>query len=295
MMRNKKILIILLSLIIILLICEFYLYWEMTYQKDIIAENNLEKFEPFSNNNILKKYEVDIKLQGKLPRIEAASAFYPFAANLVQNLYSEDSYSKELLQIVSTSRAFSDIIDGKTDIIIATQPSDEQKEWIRYSGISLEYQELYVEPLVIFLNKENNIDNLNIEQLKEIYYGNKYNLNTYQLEKNNGSQTCFESIVKDNKLGENHYELDSMPKIIDKVALDKNGIGYAFYSYYSKMHINQNTKLIKINNNEIKDINYPLLFKVYLIYRTDNSNENISKIVKWLETEDGKSLVYDIK
>ena len=199
------------------------------------------------------------------------------------------------MKIVSTSRAFRDIIAGKTDIIISTQPSDEQKEWIRDSGISLEYKELYLEPLAIFVNKENDIDNLNIEQITDIYYGREYNLNTYQLEKNNGSQTCFESIVKNNKICENHYEVDTMPQIIDKVALDKNGVGYAFYSYCSKMHINKNTKLIKVNNKEIKDIDYPLLFKVYLIYRTDNSNENISKIVKWLEAEEGKNLIYNIK
>lgn len=122
MMRNKKILIILLALIIILLICEFYLYLEMTYKKNMVIETNLEKFEPFSKNNILKKYEVDIKLQKELPRIKAASAFYPFAANFVQNLYNEDSYSKEVLQLVSTSQAFKDIISGKADIIIATEP-----------------------------------------------------------------------------------------------------------------------------------------------------------------------------
>lgn len=294
-MRNKRVLIILISLIIILLIFEIYLYLEMIYQKKMITEINLEKFEPFSKNNILKKHEVDMKLHGELPRIEAASAFYPFAANFVQNLYSENLYSKELLQIVSTSRAFRDIITGKTDIIISTQPSDEQKELIRDSGISLEYKELYLEPLAIFVNKENDIDNLNIEQIIDIYYGRKYNLNTYQLEKNNGSQTCFESIVKNNKIYENHYEVETMPEIIDKVALDKNGIGYAFYSYYSKMHINKNTKLIKVNNKEIKDIDYPLLFEVYLIYRVDNTNENISKIVNWLETEEGQEFIKSIK
>jgi len=267
----------------------------MTYQEKSVVEIRIEKFEPFSKNTILPTYETNIKLQGKLPSIEAASAFYPFAASLVQTIYSEDSYSKELLQMVSTSKAFSDIIDGKTDVIIATEPSDEQKEWIRNSGISLEFKELYLEPLVIFLHKENSMENLTIDQIKEIYYNNTYNLNTYQLEKNNGSQTCFESIVKNNTLRKHHYELHTMPEIIDKVALDKNGIGYAFYSYYSKMHINTNTKIIHVNNKDITDIDYPLLFKVYLIYRTDNTNENISRIVKWLETEDGKLLIDTIK
>lgn len=294
-MRNKKILIILLALIIILLICEFYLYLEMTYKKNMVIETNLEKFEPFSKNNILKKYEVDIKLQKELPRIKAASAFYPFAANFVQNLYNEDSYSKEVLQLVSTSQAFKDIISGKADIIIATEPSEEQKEMIKKSNVDLKYKTIYLEPLAILINKSNSIDNLDIDQIQEFYFDSNSSWNTYQLEKNNGSQTCFESIVKNNSLSKNHYEIKTMPKIIDKIAEDKKGIGYSFYSYYSKMYKNNDAKIISVNNKNIDEKDYLLLFEVYLIYREDNTNENISKIVDWLETEEGKEFIYNIK
>ena len=294
-MRNKKILIILLALIIILLICEFYLYLDMTYKKNMVIETNLEKFEPFSKNNILKKYEVDIKLQKELPRIKAASAFYPFAANFVQNLYNEDSYSKEVLQLVSTSQAFKDIISGKADIIIATEPSEEQKEMIKKSNVDLKYKTIYLEPLAILINKSNSIDNLYIDQIQEFYFDSNSSWNTYQLEKNNGSQTCFESIVKNNSLSKNHYEIKTMPKIIDNIAEDKKGIGYSFYSYYSKMYKNNDAKIISVNNKNIDEKDYPLLFEVYLIYREDNTNENISKIVDWLETEEGKEFIYNIK
>ena len=294
-MRNKKILIILLALIIILLICEFYLYLEITYKKNMVIETNLEKFEPFSKNNILKKYEVDIKLQKELPRIKAASAFYPFAANFVQNLYNEDSYSKEVLQLVSTSQAFKDIISGKADIIIATEPSEEQKEMIKKSNVDLKYKTIYLEPLAILINKSNSIDNLYIDQIQEFYFDSNSSWNTYQLEKNNGSQTCFESIVKNNSLSKNHYEIKTMPKIIDNIAEDKKGIGYSFYSYYSKMYKNNDAKIISVNNKNIDEKDYPLLFEVYLIYREDNTNENISKIVDWLETEEGKEFIYNIK
>ena len=294
-MRNKKILIILLALIIILLICEFYLYLEMTYKKNMVIETNLEKFEPFSKNNMLKKYEVDIKLQEELPRIKAASAFYPFAANFVQNLYNEESYSKEVLQLVSTSQAFKDIISGKADIIIATEPSEEQKEMIKKSNVDLKYKTIYLEPLAILINKSNSIDNLSIDQIQEIYYDSNSNWNTYQLEKNNGSQTCFESIVKNNSLSKNNYEIKTMPTIIDKIAEDEKGIGYSFYSYYSKMYKNNDAKIISVNNKNIDEKDYPLLFEVYLIYRVDNTNENISKNVNWLETEEGKEFIYNIK
>ena len=286
-------LIILLSSITIICFFKTMNIWNMKL--------NISIFKPFSKNNVLIKAETNFILDDNLPKIEAASAFYPFAANLVQNIYNEDLYSNELLEMVSTSQAFSDIIDGKTDIIIVTEPSDEQIEEIQKSNVDLHFKTIYLEPLAIFLNRNNTIENLSIEQIQRIYYndnlkwsefsGNNNAIHTYQLERNNGSQTCFENIVKNNKIGKNHYEINTMPKIIDRVGLDKNGIGYAFYSYYSKMHSNKNVKLININNTNVKSEDYPLLFEVYLIYRTDNSNNNIQKIVDWLESDDGKNFI----
>lgn len=290
-MKNKKIMALLISIIITFLICEINFYIEMKKQEKSIIETDLNYFEPSSQNNILKIYETGFKINENLPKIEAASAFYPFTANLVQKIYSEDAYWAELLKMVSTSQAFEDIIDGKTDIIIATEPSDKQKEMIEKSGVNLEFKTIYLEPLAILLNNDNSMDNLSIEQIQDIYYNNKSNWNTYQLEKNNGSQTCFEKIVKNNALVKNHYEINTMPKIIDKVGLDKKGIGYSFYSYCSKMHINNNVKIISVNGKNINDEDYPLLFEVYLIYRTDNHNENIFKILDCLKTENGQESI----
>ena len=131
---------------------------------------------------------------------------------------------------------------------------------IKKSNVDLKYKTIYLEPLAILINKSNSIDNLIIEQIQEIYYENNSNWNTYQLEKNNGSQTCFESIVKNNSLSKNNYEIKTMPTIIDKIAEDEKRIGYSFYSYYSKMYKNNDTKVITINNKEINEKDYPLLF-----------------------------------
>ena len=223
--------------------------------------------------------------------IEVASAFYPFASSLAKNVYGQD----DMVKLVSTTQAYDHIINGKADIVIATAPSEEQEEMIQKSRVSLEFKHLYFEPLVIFLNKENNVENLNINEIQDIYYNNIDNWNTYQLEKNNGSQTCFESIVKNNIINKKHYELRTMPEIIDRVAEDKNGIGYAFNTYYSKTHPNNKTKAIRVDENSIEDSDYPLLFEVYMIYRTDTKNESVSKIVNWLETEKHQEFVNSIK
>lgn len=279
-------------ILIIIIIGTYFIVYK--YNEKVIMDS-YEEMKPFSKNNNLYRLNINIKITRDLPKIEAASAFYPFASNFVQNAYIEKLYSEELLKLVSTTQAYSDIIKEKTDIIIATAPSEEQKEMILNSNVSLEYKILYFEPLVFFVNKENNIENLSIKEIQDIYYNNLDNWNTYQLEKNNGSQTCFESIVNNNTINQNHYEIHTMPEIIDRVAEDKNGIGYAFNSYYSKMHPNKKTKAIRVNEKSIEDTDYPLLFEVYMIYRTDNKNENISKIVNWLETENYQEFVKSIK
>ena len=222
--------------------------------------------------------------------IEVASAFYPISQEML-NLQD----FKYNVKMKSTNEVYEDIINGNADIVIATKPSDEQEEMIKKSNIELKFKTIYKEPLIILLNKDSSIDNLNIEQIQDIYYGNNSNWNTYQLEKNNGSQTCFESIVKNNIIYKNHYEIHTIPEIIDRVAEDKYGIGYAFNSYYTRMYPNNKTKDIRVNEKSIKDSDYPLLFEVYLIYRTDNNNENISKIVNWLETDEGQEFVENIK
>lgn len=178
------------------------------------------------------------------------------------------------MKMVSTSKAYEDILAKKADCIVATGPSSDQKKMIEDSGVDLKYKALYLEPLAILVNKDNAINNISIEEIQRIYYGNDSNWNSYQLEKNNGSQTCFESIVKDNAIGNNHYSIITMPDIVDKIAEDPKGIGYSFYSYCSKMHKNENAKIIDVEGKNVQDDDYPLLFEVYLIYKDDKKVED---------------------
>ena len=209
-------------------------------------------------------------------KIEAASAFYLKAKANIDSQKLNCS-----VEMKSTTEVYEDLINGNADIIIVSQPSDEQKEIIEKSNRELEFVKIYLEPLAILVNKDNPIDDISVEEIKEIYYTNNTDYNTYQLEKNNGSQTCFETIVSNNKLENNHYEIKTMPGIIDKVGEDNKGIGYAFNSYFPEMYDNSNVKAIKVNGFDLNDENYPLLYDVYLIYDKDN-NKRIDDIIKKL-------------
>ena len=262
----------------------------------IIIVAHLNNYSIFINNT--KKIK-----NNNMPKMEAASAFYPFGKRLVKEICDEENINEDIIKMVSTNESFNDIVSGKVDLVITTSPSDKQKEIIDNSGIVLKYIPLFKEPLAILVNKNNSVHNLTVEQIQQIYYENEFKwrsfgfedmtINTYQLEKNNGSQTCFEKIVKNNNLGNHHYEIKLMPDIIDKVGKDRFGICYAFYSYYSIMHKNTNVKVIDVENESILSDNYPLLFDVFLVYKEDN-NEKLKTVLNWVNSDVGKDKINKI-
>lgn len=297
-MKNVKIFIIAIFLVLGL---SLGLVFTINKSK-IIQSISWESFKPFSNSKYIKEIQVSFKLKENLPSIEAASAFYPLASGLVQNTFEKSMYKDELLKMVSTNEAYEDIIEGKTDIIIATEPSEYQKTLLEKSKIKINKVVLYKEPLIIYVNINNPIQNVTLDQIKRIYNddnlnwsdydGKKETINTYQLEENNGSQTCMQTIIGNNRVNQYHKEIKTMPAIINKVGKDKKGIGYAFKQYFTRMHINKNTKEIKVNNFDSSEREYPLLFDVFLYYNEEKINTH--ELVKFLNTNEGMELIKEL-
>lgn len=85
-----------------------------------------------------------------------------------------------------------------------------------------------------------------------------------------------------------------MPQIIDRVAGDKCGICYTFYAYYTKMNNVPNVKMLNINNISVKSEDYPLLYDVYLIYRSKD-NYKLKNIINFVNSEEVKNYIDSIK
>ena len=266
-------------------------------------------FRPFtSGNNVIIAEKSTLKISTNLPTINASSAFYPLSASIVESIYNKDSYSNEL-NYISTSQAYEKIINNQIDGIIVTEPSEEQKQMIENSNVNLKFVPFAKDALVFYINSNVNISSLTIDEIKKIYLGEISNWNevngedseiiTYQLEKNNGSQTCFETIVKDNSINKRHIEVNDMGKIIKKAALNKNSISYAYNSFYTSVFNSSKLKLVNINQIEPSKENiisgkYPLMYDLYFVYDTNNSNENLKLIEEWLLSEQGQNLVKDM-
>ena len=264
----------------------------------------LSNYDPFINNEQLDKN--DINISNDLPKIDAASAFYPLASSMVESIYDKNSYNHEL-KYVSTNDAFKDVLDKKVDISIVTKPSKNQQKMIEDSNLDIEFVPFAKEALVFYTWKKNIISSITMSEINKIYTneitnweelkGNNQIIKTFQLEKDNGSQTSFETYVSNSVLdNKNHFEIDDMGKIIEKAAWSKGSIGYAFNSFYTKVYNSPRLKLLSINQIEptIKNIinnNYPLMFDVYLVYDNNNSNNNINVVSNWLLSNQGQEFV----
>jgi len=258
-------------------------------------------FNPFRPGNVLPKLNAGLKLTDSSLIIQAASAFYPLAASIMQSVYDPSAYREETLRKVSTMVGFDALISGASDILIATAPSDEQEIAMKRSGYPFSYVTLCPEPLVFLANRSNPVDTLTSGQIRDMYSdaltswkdagGKDLPVTTYQLEKNNGSHSAFEQIVPHPSTGPAHVIIRTMPEIVDAVAKNEEGICYAFWSYYTKMYATRLTKMLNIDDRGPMADDYPFCFPVYMMYRSDNMKPAVAELAQWIQTDEGREII----
>ncbi len=274
---------------------------ENDFEKTVLKVET-PRFVPFRENNILPLCPTTFKLADPSLRIHATSAFFPMFAGILQNIFEpRDFVERVTLDKVATPVGFQALAEGSIDILCSTIPSDEQMEDLRLSKRKLEFVPFSKEPLAFLVNKANSVEDLTVAQVKDAYFGRVSNwseldgpdmeIHTYQLEHGNGSQSAFEQMVRGNKIDKEHTEVHTMPGIIDKVALDKGGICYAYWSFYAKMYANKLTKMLKVEGEEVTSKQYPFLYDVYLMFDRQNKNPNVARLVEFVTSTEGKMMV----
>jgi phosphate transport system substrate-binding protein len=274
----------------------------------------LWQYWPFNHNNLLVKLEEasTLTLVDNLPILDGATAFFPVYAAFVQTVYCEYSFSREQLLLSRTERAYENLLEGKVDIIFCLEPSNLHLQKFHDNELQLKLIPIGREAFVFFVNIENPVNNLTIENIRDIYSGEILNwreLNGYdhyimafQRPKNSGSQTIFEKIMGNINIIEPRMELipQEMLEIINRVANYRNfpnAIGYSFLHYSTEMVNNDQIKLLAINGifpskETIQDGSYPFSENIYAVYiESDDKNENIEPFIDWILSRQGQTII----
>ena len=116
-------------------------------------------------------YAVEVEENG-WPVVEGTAAFLPYytaaAARMLET--GEAEASRAVLCTVS-DLAYSDLIFGSADLIFCFLPNEQQVRMADAEGVTLACYPVLNEAFVFFVNPDNPVDSLSVQQLRDIYTG----------------------------------------------------------------------------------------------------------------------------
>lgn len=304
MEKNKSIINVLLIIIMILVVlgCVLgYFYFTKDKTKPIIDPDE---------KKVIQNQE-KIFSEENYPRIDGSTATLPLAEAFKANFTGTDINEVEVTHN-KTHNAYVNLINGDTDLILVTYPSEDEQKLAEEKNVELEIVPIVKEAFVFFVNKENPVDNLTLKQVQDIYSGKiknwkevggeNENIIAYQRPENSGSQSGMLSLVmQGKKMMEPTTETvaQSMADIVDVISdynNGKNAIGYSYYYYATTMYTKDTMKLLSVNGVEptydnIKTGLYGIQTAYYAVIRKDEpENSDARKLLNAMKSERGQNV-----
>lgn len=246
------------------------------------------------------------------PRFDGSTANIPLAMSLIQFVTgcTEDE-AEEKCKVSTTDYSYEALDKGEADMLLVYEASKPTKE--QYDPENrFDMRPIGLDALVFIVNKDNPVNSLTEEQVKGIYTGEITNwkevggldqeIKAFQRPVLSGSQTLMLDLVMKGTEMASPEEVTvsvTMADVIRDIAAydsSANAIGYSVFYYASYMYAQPNLKFITINGVEptyetINSGEYPYINPFYAILPKQNVNAMAKKIVDWLETAEGQTLV----
>ena len=255
----------------------------------------------------------DLQLAGRLPKLDGATALYPVYAAFARATYPAEILQEKRLTYVacsSTPHAYERIVSGEADMIFVAAPSAQQRQAAQEAGVELVFTPIGKEAFVFFVNAQNPVDSLTVEQVQQIYTGELTDwgqlgaglgsIRAFQRDEGSGSQSALLRLMEGKPLMQPPVEnvIQGMGGIIRRTAdykNYKNAIGFTFRFYATEMVQNQQIKLLQLNGipptaQTIADGTYPIVSEFYAVTRAD-ADENTRLLLEWVLSGQGQQLV----
>ena len=256
--------------------------------------------------------------EAEFPKVDGATAMLPMVGEITKAVlgFTEAQAQKYLDENTQgkSAKVYASLINKEKDLIFVSEPSDDILRQAQNAGVEFDNTGIGLDGFVFLINKNNPVESLTLEQIRDIYTGKITNwkdvggedaeIFPYQREQNSGSQNLMEKMVmKGEKMApakSSDMQIESMSGLIDSVANGDNSrysIGYSIYLYAKEQYVKDSVKFVKINGVSATDENitnktYPLTKIVYAVTRKDVPQESSArKLIKWLLTPAGQKVV----
>lgn len=306
----KRIVPIIVPIIIMIIVAGFCvgLYYFFTHNngkvdnKTVVDDKEISTEPLFTINNY--------------PRVDASLATQPLTNAFIKNFVG-DEVDLDSIEYTNTHPGYVKLINGEADLIVVTEPSEEELELAKDKGVELEIIPVVKEGFVFYVNRENPVDTISFEDIQKIYSGEINNwkdlggedapIVAFQRPVNSGSQTGMLSLVmKGKKLMEAPKEnlVETMAEIVNLVSNydnGKNSIGYSYYYYATTMYedidkdVVNGIKFVKVNGIEpsyetIKNGKYPIDTAYYIVVNKNNEDENTRRLIDAMLSDRGQNV-----
>ena len=289
------------------------------------------QYEPFAEGTkaVYLEEESTLKFENPAIDMDGATALYPVYSAFVQAVYPygkydiyDFKYNEEdgcgQVTCTGTIEAYQRLIEGKTDIIFCAAPSQAQLDAAAAAGVELHLTPIGREAFVFFVNSENPVEGLTVEQIQGIYTGEITNwrelggknqkIRPYQRAENSGSQSALLRLMEGLPLMEPEKEdrISGMGGIITEVASyrnHKNAIGFSFRFYSTEMVENDQIRLLALNGvlptkETIRSGEYPITSNFYAVTASpigqpapEESNADLRAFIDWILSEQGQEII----
>ncbi|MGN0654365.1 MAG: PstS family phosphate ABC transporter substrate-binding protein [Oscillospiraceae bacterium] len=263
---------------------------------------SVEKYLPFDENSEIVKIKSDVSITEDCPILDGAEALYPIYSAVAYSLYPESSVKFEngefapesSVQMKNTIRGFTAVVDGDTDIFLTAKPSAEQMAYAEEKGVELELVPIGKEAFVFIVNNKNKVDNLTVDEIRGIYSGKYTNwsqlggdfstINPIQRIENSGSQSTMKAFMKGEEMKHN------------PMGFVGRSIGFSFRFYVESVAENGGIKILSVNGvypdkENVSNGSYPIVSDFYAVYRKDNDNPNVKKVVDFILSDEGQKII----
>jgi ABC-type phosphate transport system substrate-binding protein len=259
-------------------------------------------------NELIKQFK-DIKMDGSASTV-------PLEAGIRSKLLSISKEEAEKQVSHSTTYdSFYKLINKECDIVFTVPISQQQSDYAASKKFEYETFPITMEGLVFVVNKDNPIESLTQQQIKDIYSGKITNwkevggkdaeIVSYQRNSTTGSQNYMVAFMGETKIM--NTKTETLPGIarglMDAVASFDNelgSIGYSVYSYAAEMYAAaSNVKFIKIDGikpdiTTIADGSYPLLSYNYAVISKSTAKDSaVRTLIDWIKSKPGQKAVAD--
>ena len=278
-----------------------------------------ENFEAFVSRHDQKQSAEWQEFTATVPSVFSDDFVFPktdgstSTTNLDNAIRSAVLGGKQSVAHTKTYTSFENLLLGKCDLIFTTPLSEAQLQRMQNKGFRHEAAPVAGEGFVFVVNKDNPVDTLTVEQLKDIYSGkitnwsevggNDAEIIAYQRNSDSGSQNYMISFMGDTPLMKPVTDVipATMTGILDVIANYDNGIdalGYSVYAFSDGMYENiSEIKYIKVNGvapslETLADGTYPLLGYNYAVFSADEAEDSpVRMLVNWIQSDEGQQVV----